>query len=191
MTSIEDWAERDDNALMTGIADGNEAALRCLMSRYAGSIIAISQRILKNRADAEDVASELFIELWMKRQRFDSSRGNPRAYIFMMTRSRSLDRLRKQAPSPTSAELQELLMDRGATPDQVLFRADRSKIIEQQLGELESTQRKAIELAFFEGLTHDQTAKRLDIPLGTTKTHIRKGLAKLRFLLKGERSHDG
>ncbi len=188
MSAQDDWSGCDDANLMKGIAAANEGALIALMDRHAPSVIAVCARMLGDRTDAEDVAAEVFAELWRKRWRFEESRGQARSYIYLLARSRCLDamrrRLGKRHDTGGPTLLHELAIANESTPLEIVELTDLTIIVRELLKELSDEQRETIELAFFGGMTHQQTAERLEMPLGTAKTHIRKGLAKLKSLLR-------
>ncbi len=186
---------RDDADLFADITEGDVDAFRLFFRRHAPEALALAFRILGNRQDAEDVVSEVFLEMWRKRGRYDSLRGTPRAYLLMLVRSRAIDLYRAQVRSrPTSTLLEaetlpEQQVDWGHNaPSERLAQAEFEDLAVLALAELDGTQRKTLELTFFEGLSHSQIASHLELPLGTVKSHIRRGLAKLRAALDDHRS---
>ena len=182
----------DDYALMEAIAARDPSALAALYDRHAPAVLALCVRILKAPADAEDLLLEVFQELWEERRPYDASRGSPRTYLFVLARSRALDRLRARPKHrPAAAAAADAAGDPSAgvsaAPgplDQAMADEQRSEIREA-LGRLDARQREAIECAFYEGLSHSDVARRLNRPLGTVKSLIRQGLAQLREALRG------
>src|SRR4029079_3157156 len=161
-------------------------------------VLALCERSLHQRADAEDAVADVFWEVWQRRERYDPSRGAERAYLMTLARSRAIDRLRSQGSPPElrtagGRRLQESeeLPAPVPAPDQSAVDAEMRRQVAAAIAELEDRQREAMELAYYEGLSHQQIAQRLDAPLGTVKTHIRKGLATLRFALTTCRSAYG
>ena len=130
MTRLE-RSQRDDYALMEGVAASDEASLRSLIQRYSPTVIAICRRMLHSHTDAEDVAAEVFAELWFHRDRYDASRGAPRAYICLLARSRSLDKLRKKSPSVENSLdlLQELVVDPNRSSEKVAELTDTHQLV--------------------------------------------------------------
>ena len=181
-----------DARLMALVRLGDRAAFRQLYDRYAGEVFAVCLRVLDNHADAEDAAAEVFCEVWQRRERYDGRRAGPRTYLVLLARSRAIDRLRSRRArldrnnSPSFDEVLHPTTAGAATgPDAQVVRAELADRVRAALAELDQRQRTALDLAFFEGLSHREVAERLGAPLGTVKTHIRKGLAKLRYSISG------
>jgi RNA polymerase sigma-70 factor (ECF subfamily) len=161
-----------------------------LYDQFGADVLALCERIVHHRADAEDVTADVFWEVWRRRDRFDASRGGGRAYLMTLARSRAIDRLRSQAARPESkvgdrprADQAELVAD-TASPEQSAADAELKRCVAQAIAGLELRQREAMELAYYEGLSHQQIAERLHSPLGSVKTNIRKALQKLRYALQ-------
>lgn len=181
----------DDGALMREVAARDADALAVLYDRHAPRVLGLCMRVLRDRAEAEEVLEDVFWELWQRAERYDAERGDPLSYLLVLTRSRALDRLRAvrrragvvhlvdraDAPEPPAAE-------NAASPQRALLRAEQSERIGSALGELPPKQRRAIELSFFAGLSHSDIAHELGEPLGTVKTRIRQGLLSLRAHLR-------
>jgi RNA polymerase sigma-70 factor (ECF subfamily) len=162
-------------ALVDRLARGDHQALAELYDRYAGIVNALALRILRRSADAEDVVQEVFVQVWRQAARFDASRGTPEAWLFTITRTRALDRLRRvvaaQAVSMTPPPVAAPVIEHGLA-------------VRRALEELPPDQRAALELAYYEGLTQSEIAARLGQPLGTVKTRIRTAMIRLRETLE-------
>lgn len=179
----------DDRALMDAMRRRSGDALEALFKRHAGRVFAVARRILRNESEAEDVLEEVFWELWSRADRFDAGRGSPISYLMLLTRSRALDRLRslqrrtERVPCVGDlADLESLTSACAPTPsplEHALLHAQALRV-RQALEELRPDQRRALELSFFDGFTHVEISERLGLPLGTVKTHIRRGLGVLR-----------
>jgi RNA polymerase sigma-70 factor (ECF subfamily) len=181
----------DDSELLAAVRRGDRLAFRALYDRLAPEVLALCERILHHRADAEDAVADVFWELWQRRDRYDAARGGARPYVMTLARSRAIDRLRSQAArpeargdSPTRIPEDEELAACVTSPEESAAHAELRTRVAAALAGLDARQREAMELAYYEGLSHQQIADRLAAPLGTVKTHIRKGLGKLRFALK-------
>jgi RNA polymerase sigma-70 factor (ECF subfamily) len=178
----------DDVALMLRIAAGEQAALRALYDRHNGVVFAICLRILRDRSEAEQTLIDVFAEVWEQSGRFDASRGTPVSYIALLARSRAIDRVRARkkdastsldAVGPTIAE-----SDNATDPVTRTLADERKALVARALSSLDANQREAVELAFYDGLSHSEIAAKLSKPLGTVKTHIRQGLIRMRDQLR-------
>lgn len=188
---LEGVSAQDDEVLFADIVAGSADAFRAFFRKHAPQALAVCRRILMNGADAEEVLSDVFCEVWEKRHRYDRNRSSPRSYLMLLTRSRAIDRLRMKSV----ARREESIVASGPAPSiesawERVDRQEQGERVQSALGELKGSQRAALELAFYEDLSHSQIASRLDLPLGTVKSHIRKGLAVLRIALRGEGPHD-
>jgi len=172
-----------DQASLERIARGDEDALADLYDRHARLIFSLALRILQVRADAEDIVQEVFAQVWAQAKRYDPSRGAVAAWMLTLARSRAIDRLRARRARPEAAvetSAAERVPDVAATQDLELLSAEQVSRLQRALGGLSEAQREALELAYYEGLTHAEVAVRLAEPLGTIKTRIRQAVIKLR-----------
>jgi RNA polymerase sigma-70 factor (ECF subfamily) len=172
-----------DQAALARMARGDQSALAELYDRNARLVFSLALRILQNRADAEDVVQEVFQQVWTQAGRYDTGRGAVAAWMLTMARSRAIDRLRSRnsrPESPSEARIVEQLPDAAARQDLQLLSAEQVKSLQGALNQLPAAQRMAVELAYYEGLTHAEIAERLSEPLGTVKTRIRQAVIKLR-----------
>jgi RNA polymerase sigma-70 factor, ECF subfamily len=177
-----------DRAAFDRMARGDQDALGELYDRHGRLVYSLAFRIVRDQADAEDVVQEVFSQAWRQAARYDASRGSVLGWLLTLTKSRSIDRLRgrRSRPEPSADEgLLNTIPDAAAAPDVQAVWAAQATQIRAALEGLSVLQRVAIELAFFEGLTHAEIAERLELPLGTVKTRIRQGLLKLRERLTG------
>jgi RNA polymerase sigma-70 factor, ECF subfamily len=175
-----------DQSSLARIAHGDQSAFAELYDRHARLVYSLALRILQDRADAEDIVQEVFAQVWAQAGRYDASRGAVAAWMLMLTRSRAIDRLRAKRVRPEAAadaEAAENLMDFAAAQDLELLSAEQVTRLQRALKELPDAQRIALELAYYEGLTHVQVAARLGEPLGTVKTRIRHAVITLREAL--------
>lgn len=183
---MSDVADRSNTELMDAVALGDQNAFASLYRRFSPQVLAVCMRILHCREDAEDVTAEVFHEIWAKRTRYNPERSTPRTYLLLMTRSRAIDKLRTRRASASNQT--EELESTTSLPTQLAESEEVRDRVSYCLGELTSIQQQLVELAFFNGLSHSQIASHLDMPLGSVKSHIRKGLIKLRHSLRDFRS---
>lgn len=182
-----------DGALFAAVKAGDKEALRVLYQRYSAAVMAICLRIVRDPHDAEEVTAEVFYEMWQRSERYDTSRASPRAYLFMVARSRAIDQkramTRRAAKVSLAGEfgirLEEAAVSATEGADDVRQQDERQAIV-QALRRLDPQRRQVLELAFFEGLTHVQIAEQLKTPLGTIKSWIRTSLLVLRKQISAE-----
>jgi len=176
----------EEQLLVKRLVARDQTALSTLYDRYASIVYALALRITRNSAEAEEVVVDSFWQIWQQAERYDHTRGQVGAWIFTIARSRALDRLRTMRRFPlTESDPQaesELARDLAASdnPEHSVWLAEQSSLVRAALEALTLTQREAIELAYYHGLSHTEIAEQLGEPLGTIKTRIRLGLIKLR-----------
>ena len=182
---IQPMSERDDATVMAAVAAGDQAAMAVIYDRYAGMVVALSRRILHDPAAADELAADVFVELWRRAVAFDARRAGLATYLMTLVRSRGIDRLRarkRQAAGPLPDD--HTGPARDDDPGLRLAGGERATVVAKALAGLTADQRAAIELAYYQGLSHVEVAERLQRPLGTVKTHIRSGLIQLRDSLR-------
>ena len=160
-------------------AVGSAVALRQLYRECGGRVMAVALRILGDRAEAEDIVQETFLELWRRAAAYDPARSAPATWAVLVARSRALDRLRSRASAARACEASGHDPSLHPAVEPVEARQDRERV-RRALDELPPEQRETLELAYFEGLTHGEIASRTGLPLGTVKTRLRLAMAKLR-----------
>src|SRR5947208_5189657 len=166
-----------DFALVSGVRSGDESAMARLYDKYSSIVYSVALRVLGDTGVAEDVLQEVFMQLWRNPGVFDSSRGNMAAWLAVIARNRAIDSLRKRRPETDIADVVV-----SVEPD-LAGDTERARAMEKirgVLGDMPAAQRSALEMAYFEGLTHTEIAARTGEPLGTVKTRIRAGLLSLR-----------
>lgn len=179
--------QAEDESSLRRLASGDQASAGSLYDRHARPLYSLILRILGNETEAEDVLQDVFAQAFRHASRYDPRRGPVAAWLLTIARSRALDRLRARRTriEARTGEMQMLDEVPDAQPDaaSTMLDEERSRLVRQALGELPMLQRIAIELAYYEGLSHSEIAERLEQPLGTVKTRIRLGLLKLRDVL--------
>jgi len=170
--------------LVARIAKGDQEAVRALFDLTSSTVNALAIRILRNREDAEEIVLEVYTKVWRTADRFDPSRGSPMAWLITMARSAAVDRLRSRA-RVAAEKFDERPDVQVAASSQDRWQSERIGL-QRAIAEIPAEQRTALELAFFEGLTHLEVAEQLRVPLGTVKTRIRLGLARIRKSMEGE-----
>jgi RNA polymerase sigma factor (sigma-70 family) len=177
---LQSWIQR--------ITRQDEAAFAALYEAAIGRVYGLALRITRHAALAEEVAEDAFWQIWREAPRFDPARGTAMAWLLTITRSRALDSLRARDPAELVEDAGELAdahnrLEWPASPVDLLTATQSDDSLHQALAQLDAQPRQLIALAFFRGLTHDEIAAHTGMPLGTVKSHIRRGLTTLKTLL--------
>ena len=179
--------------LLTRIAAGDQSAVPACVARYGPLVWTLAQRRLKNAADAEDAVQEVFIDLWRSAERFDPRVAEEVTFVAMIARRRLIDRIRKDARQPATAPLEAAgapaAIDPGTPVGDRIELGEEARLAAEQLDRLPSEAQRVLRLSIFDGLSHGEIAAQTSLPLGTVKSHIRRGLDTLRQRLAG-RSRD-
>lgn len=171
--------------LLLACAEGSHEAFSRLYDRISARVFGLVLRVVRDRAQAEEVTQEVLIDVWRQADRYDPARGSAMGWILTMTHRRAVDRVRSAQSSTvrdTTYEQRQIEPEIDSTSEQA-HRNIEAERVRAALSELSSVQRGALELAYFGGLSHREVAARLDLPVGTAKTRIRDGLIRLRALL--------
>lgn len=165
------------------MARGEHTALGHCYDLMGPVVFAMAVRMLRDRQAAEDVTQDIFVQIWRQAGNYDTARGSPEAWMMMIARTRVLDRLRSRAAGIVLKPVGDNLPESPAAedwPDDLAITHEDAVNVRAAIAELPVDQRQAIELAFFDGLTHVEISEKLSVPLGTIKTRIRLGLIKIR-----------
>lgn len=166
-----------DAEIIARIYSGDEDAMALLYDRYSNVVYAVALRVLSDGSAAEDILQDVFMQLWRNPQAFNASRGSLATWLAVIARNRAIDQLRKRRPEVEAAETVI------SVAPELESTAERKLAIEKVravLAGMSAEQRAALEMAFFEGLTHVEIAGKTGQPLGTVKTRIRSGLLAVR-----------
>lgn len=177
---------QSDSHLLDQIATGDATALGALYDAHARTVFALAKRVLVRQEDAEEVVQDVFAYVWGHAGRYDAGRATVAGWLVMMTRTRSIDKLRARQARPDMqlaadpAPALEASVSRGATPEAMAVSQDEAARVGAVLEQLPADQRSLIDLAYFEGLSQSEIAERTRIPLGTVKTRMRSALQSMR-----------
>ena len=173
-----------DAELLSAVARGDRDAYAAVYARYGRILLGLLMRILGDRAEAEEVLQDVFLQVWRRAADYDGSRGRPFVWLTTLARNRALDRIdalrsRQRAAAGATSAI-------GSAPDpaELASVAEDGCRLRRALAEIPAAQREVLLLGYFEGLSQSEIAARLGAPLGTVKSHARLGLTKLRALLR-------
>lgn len=186
--------------LIAALVDGDEDAMRTLYERTSRYVFGLLLRMLGSRSEAEEVAQEVYVQVWRSAGAFDPGRGSGLAWIGMIARSRALDRVRSR--ESYGQAIDRLERHPGAQPlgreeddpAEIAGAKERRELVSRALEALPEEQRVALERAFFRGESHREIAQRTGVPLGTVKSRIRAAIGKLETVLApvlGDRGTSG
>lgn len=178
---------RADADLAERIRSGDAQALGELYDRHASNALALAMRVVHTRVEAEDVVHDAFVAVWRKIDRFDAERGTLRAWLMTVVRNRAIDRVRAHRPAVDLDDAdQRALLRTGPNPtwEEALRRTSAAEI-RDAIASLPNEQRRAVELAYFEGYTYREVAELTGVAAGTANGRLRLGLGKLRAAMGG------
>jgi RNA polymerase sigma-70 factor (ECF subfamily) len=177
-----DTTSMSDAALMMAVARYEEDAVRELYRRHGRSVFGLANRLLRDRAQAEEVLQDLFVRLWERPERFDPAKGALKSFLLRETHSRCVDRLRSDTARRRREDQDGIEQERVRHADDIereVWELIRSERVKEALATLSELEREAIMLAYFGGYTYRDVAVMLDVAEGTIKSRIRAGLHKL------------
>ncbi len=171
---------------LAACAQEKHRALQKLYSLTSANLFSVSLRILKDRGQAEDCLQSAYIKIWKNAGRYDSSRARPMTWMNTIVRNQALDMLRRRRVQEVSDDgVLESIADEAPGHEDQLVLSRESREMHKCLADLPDQQRVCIEMAYFEGLTHQEMSDHLEYPLGSVKTWVRRGLARLKTCLTG------
>jgi RNA polymerase sigma-70 factor (ECF subfamily) len=173
-------------AALARVATGDRAALRIVYQDTSAKLFGVCLRILNDRSEAEDVLQDVYVTVWRKAASFDPAKASPITWLVAIARNRAIDKLRASAVSRRSEPIEsaEDVRDDAPAALDLVVAAEQQVRLKTCLGELEERTSGVIRSAFLDGVTYEQLAARMNVPLGTMKSWIRRGLMKLRACLE-------
>jgi RNA polymerase sigma-70 factor (ECF subfamily) len=173
----------EDAILLERLQTADQQAMAALFDRYSGIVYSVALRVLKDSAQAEDVMQDIFIQIWKKPGAFVSGRGSLGAWLAVVARNRAIDSLRRRRPTDS---VEDVVL---ASSTDLASESERNLLMEKVRGHLHQLppeQRKSVEMAYFEGLSHSEISEKTGDALGTVKTRIRLALIALRKAMQGK-----
>lgn len=173
---------KTEPTLLERIATGDQAAVALLLDKYGPLVWSIARRQVGVEA-SEDLVQEIFIQIWSQAERYDPKRASEATFITTIARRRVIDHSRKVGRRPIQEELPEQAPSE-ATPFEAFELQDEARVAAEAIAELKPEQQEVLRLSIVEGLTHSEIAEHTQLPLGTVKSHARRGLERVRSILK-------
>jgi len=179
-----------DPTLLARVAKGDHQAFSQLYDHSSTLLFTLAVRILGNHEEAAELLQDVYLEVWRKVSRYDVGRGTPIAWLITLTKSRAIDRLRARTArghhttGSVEAGTATQLTDEGPSPFETKADQELRTAVITAVAGLPQAQQQAIELAYYEGLSHTEIASLLNQPLGTVKTRINLGMSNLREVLQ-------
>ncbi len=165
------------------IAAGDKSAVQDCLNNYGGLVWSLARRMSPNSNEAEDAVQEIFIDIWKNAARFDETQSSEMTFVAMIARRRLIDRLRKTNRQPNTDSLEDILAEPSNGKDNDLQVSVEAKEAAQAMKHLRPEQRQILHLSIVQGFSHQEIADALKMPLGTVKTHARRGLIQVREFL--------
>ena len=170
------------DSLLALVATGDQRAFASLYDLMAARVLGLTRRVLRDQAQSEEVAQEIFLEIWQNATKFDSGKGSATTWIMTMTHRRAVDRVRAAQASrdrDTRIGIRDYAPDYDNVSESVEVKMEHERV-EKAMARLTDLQRQAVTLAYFGGFSHTEVAEMLHIPVGTIKTRLRDGMIRLR-----------
>lgn len=186
--AVERTADIQSQPLLHRVGTGDQGAVRECIARFGGLLWSLARRSGLPQSEIEDAVQEILTEIWNNGHRYDPSVASEAAFVAVIARRRLIDRRRRVARRPVSQELQEGTSADGPAVVEQSERAEAGKVAQQALETLSPDQQRVLRLSVYEGLSHELISRATGLPLGTVKTHARRGLIRLREMLESRES---
>jgi RNA polymerase sigma-70 factor (ECF subfamily) len=179
-------------AVLHRIAKGDKTAVQDCLNKYGGLVWSLARRMSPNAEDAEDAVQEIFIDIWKNAGRYDEAQSSETTFIAMIARRRLIDRLRFSNRRISADSIEDVVAEPSTRTDQELQTSVEAKEAAQALKKLRPEQQQVLQLSIVQGLSHQEISEATGMPLGTVKTHARRGILQVReFLGMSSREETG
>ncbi len=169
--------------ILQRIAGGDQNAVQECLKSYGGLVWSLARRMLRNSEDAEDAVQEIFLDVWRNAERFDPSQASETTYIAMIARRRLIDRIRHVQRRISADSLDDILAEPSVRSDRTVQTNLEARDAAKAMDQLRPEQRQVLQLSIVHGLSHQEISDATGMPLGTVKTHARRGLIQVREIL--------
>lgn len=166
--------------ILQRIADGDKTAVEDCLSSYGGLVWSLARRMLSGTDEAEDAVQEIFVDIWKNAGRFDETQASETTFIAMIARRRLIDRVRKSQRQVNAESLDDILVEPGGDFHQNLQLGVEAREAAKELNKLRPEQKQVLQLSIYQGLSHQEISSLTGMPIGTVKTHARRGLLQIR-----------
>ncbi len=178
-----------EQTILQRISSGDKSAVQDCLDNYGGLIWSLARRMLADQNEAEDAVQEIFIEIWKNAERFDETQSSETTFVAMIARRRLIDRLRKSSRKPIVDSFEDILVEPSDNRDKTIQTNIEAKEVAQIIRNLRPEQQKVLQLSIVQGLSHQEIADALKMPLGTVKTHARRGLMEVRESIEKDKKN--
>lgn len=183
-----DYSALPDEEIIVRLKDGEGWAMSVLYDRYGRLVFSLAFKILNDRGAAEETVQEVFVKVWKRCREYDARRGKFSSWLTGIAHNHAIDELRRRRVRPSASEdgdgAMDAVLDDGPAPLELAVQSLERRRIVDALKEIPADQRRAIEMAYFQGFTQQEISEKLGEPLGTIKTRMRLGMQKLKTLLE-------
>jgi RNA polymerase sigma-70 factor, ECF subfamily len=170
-------------AILQRIAEGDKSAVQACLDTYSGLVWSLARRMLGYSDDAEDAVQEIFIDVWKNAERFDETQASETTFIAMIARRRLIDRIRRIQRQPNIDSLEDILVEPARNYDKEMQMGVEARQAAEAMKDLRPEQRQVLQLSIYQGLSHQEISTLTGMPIGTVKTHARRGLQQIREAL--------
>ena len=176
-----------NQAILQRIASGDRTAVEDCLKAYGGLVWSIARKMLRNSDEAEDAVQEIFVDIWKNAERFDESRSSETTFVAMIARRRLIDRIRYSTRRISAESLDDVLLEPFTRSDQAMQTSIEAQQAAEAMRNLRPEQQQVLRLSIIQGMSHQEISDATGMPLGTVKTHARRGILQVReFLGLGE-----
>ncbi len=172
-----------NQAILQRIASGDESAVQACVDTYGGLVWSIARKMLRNTDEAEDAVQEVFVDIWKNAARFDETRSSEITFIAMIARRRIIDRIRHSARRISADSLDDVLLEPFTRADKKMQMSIEAQQAAEAMRQLRPEQQQVLRLSIIQGMSHQEISEATGMPLGTVKTHVRRGLQHVREAL--------
>ncbi|CAN5368586.1 sigma-70 family RNA polymerase sigma factor [soil metagenome] len=172
-----------DQAILQRIANGDRNAVEDCLKKYGGLVWSLARRMLRNSDEAEDAVQEIFVDIWKNAERFDESKSSETTFIAMIARRRLIDKIRYSTRRISADSLDDILLEPFTRADKDLQVSMEAQQAAEAMRNLRPEQQQVLRLSIVQGMSHQEIAEATGMPLGTVKTHARRGILQVREFL--------